>query len=559
MLNSMAADAQLVDKVDNAPPIVKILKPTYCSSIVAGKLLVEGSASDIQSGIKHVEALSHTYPYDNSFLFHKATPKSSDDWSAWSILVDVQGSRPNRILVRATDNAGNENWDEFVVDVRSNPNLLNISGPASSGIRIGIVLPSFTEAAYNVDSFYSFYDKYQYAPTGVEITSDINLLTGNITDIPTEFLTPVIDQIRNFSSNITISLLDDANVHDGLLFDMHGTNAFDMLLLLHNEYETREAYNNLRTFTRNGGIIVFLDANVFIAEVKYDETRCSVTLVRGHHWEFDGYTARRSVAEHFSNENIEWIGGNFIDVNLAEPVQFSNNPFNYTHFEENALINANAKVLFDYGASFSRENTNPLLIALQNLVGMNKSPTVATYEMSYGKGKIIMLGIYGQNLVNNTAFLNFFDRIILMHAIAPTHQVVVDGKDITIYWKMKTGRVTEVKNEKSDRQLTFVLERSRQEADNLTILLPRELVDTPINLGISNLTIISEGKPIPFDHTDDDVETALVIPLSDRTKSVQVIWQEPVPESTPPIVILIALMVSVGAIFFIILRFLSKR
>jgi hypothetical protein len=332
-----------------------------------------------------------------------------------------------------------------------------------------------------------------------------------------------------------------------------------MLLLLHNEYETREAYNNLRNFVRNGGTIVFLDANVFIAEVNYDETGCSVTLVRGHHWEFDGHTARRSVAEHFSDENIEWIGGNFIDVNLAEPVQFSNNPFNYTHFEENALINSDARVLYDYGASFSADNANPLIIALQNWLDTNKSPRVATYEMSYGKGKIIMLGIFGQNLVNNTAFLNFFDNIILMHAIAPTHQVVVDGKNITIYWKMKTGKVTEVQFERSNRQLTFVLERSNQEADNLTILLPMELIDAPINRGIPDLAISSEGMPILFGQMHDDAEAAVVIPLLRNTTSVQVIWQEYVPELTLQYVVLIALMASAGPIIFLILRSLSKR
>jgi hypothetical protein len=36
--------------------------------------------------------------------------------------------------------------------------------------------------------------------------------------------------------------------------------------------------------------------------------------------------------------------------------------------------------------------------------------TVATYQMDFGKWKIINLGIWGHESIKNAAFLNYFDK-----------------------------------------------------------------------------------------------------------------------------------------------------
>src|SRR5690348_17712377 len=90
-------------------------------------------------------------------------------------------------------------------------------------------------------------------------------------------------------SNITV--LTDADVDNGYIFAENGgnnnnnnnnNNAYDVLILGHQEYVTQKEYDNLRKFVADGGTMIILDGNVFYAEVKYDRSNQTVTLVKGH-------------------------------------------------------------------------------------------------------------------------------------------------------------------------------------------------------------------------------------------------------------------------------------
>ena len=196
------------------------------------------------------------------------------------------------------------------------------------------------------------------------------------------------------------------DVHQGKIFQADGRNAYDVLFLFHNEYATQSEYNNLRQFVSNGGIIVFTEANTLFAEVSYNKTNDSITLVKGHYWVFDGKGATPSVSERWLNENKEWMGSNFFDVPSYEKVHFANNPFNYTHTEEQYVTNPEAKILIDYHA--------------YDIPGKSyQYATVAAYQLNYGKGKIINLGIWGHIVEDNKTFLNYFDNVIIPLALGP--------------------------------------------------------------------------------------------------------------------------------------------
>ncbi|MFL6376242.1 MAG: hypothetical protein ACJ72R_02115, partial [Nitrososphaeraceae archaeon] len=119
-------------------------------------------------------------------------------------------------------------------------------------------------------------------------------------------------------------------------------------------------------------------------------------------WEFDGNSAKRSIRERWFNENSQWLGSNFLESELTDNITITNNPFNYTHFEENFVNNPKDKILIDYGAMIPRNN--PFF-----------GSTVATYELDFGKGKVVMIGLYGQNLIHNQAFLKFLDSLVLKY------------------------------------------------------------------------------------------------------------------------------------------------
>ena len=101
-------------------------------------------------------------------------------------------------------------------------------------------------------------------------------------------------------------------------------------------------------------------------------------------------------------------GSNYLVNDIQDKVYFSNNPFNYTHFEENYLNNPKATILLNYGARFPEEYPNE----------SHRNSIIATYEMNYGKGKVIMIGIYSQLLGDNKVYLKFFDNTILPHTFA---------------------------------------------------------------------------------------------------------------------------------------------
>ena len=72
----------------------------------------------------------------------------------------------------------------------------------------------------------------------------------------------------------------------------------------------------------------------------------------------------------------------------------ANNPFSYIHHEENYVTNSNVKILIDYQAK------------------SEFSYMIAAYELLFGKGKVISLGVFGDDIVHNQNFLKFFDSII---------------------------------------------------------------------------------------------------------------------------------------------------
>lgn len=631
-------DANNNDNKKSLLPRVQITKPSYCTSEVsAGKILVQGNANS-SNGITKVEAFAHSYPFNGRFPFVPAEPTRPGNWSAWSVTLDLLGTGPHRILAKVTDNSGRENWDEVIVNVDATVDDLaqltqetesNQQDKIDSRVlpssdeepaikkRMAFVEPTFTDAAYNVDGFYEFYFKYHHIPEGVNVTTDLNLMTSEIPqEIDRRYFLPFVERLKNVIPDAEISIIRDQDVHNGALLSEDGTNTYDVLLLLHNEYVTQKAYDSFRNFVKNGGIIIFIDPNIFYAEVTYDEDTCSITLVKGHDWEFDGTAVRKSVAERYFEENKEWIGSNFVVRDIRDQVIFGNNPFNYTHFEENYVTNPSARILTEYNATFmdiagaesfppSAPSQAPIPLArgiLRDLLGQNnqgeylaeehqadeennENKRIATYELQHGQGKVLMLGIYGQNLFNNTIFLNFFDNIILTRAIGIPGQVVIDGNssntaftsgianpenntyhnysETTHYSKMNSGIVDKVLIDTHSKTLKITLTRYKSVPDSLVILLPNSLIEAhgPNNSGEidGNFIVTVDGSLSTYDQISDDIESAFIIPLSADSKVVEISGAQVIPEFSMLRTNLGTIIIIIVSIIYIIFRFVDNR
>ena len=334
-----------------------------------------------------------------------------------SVNPQVAVSRDNNVYLVWDNNAsGNEEIILHKVNPKNMPlissnlihndiglqNITTINVPANNSKRIALVERTFTDAAYN-NAFYLFYNTKR--DTTSNVSEYTNLLSSKVTkqySILPEFET-IVNHLKWLTPKSNITILTDADVHDSSsLFMANGTIKYNAVILGHNEYVTQLEYSNLRQFVASGGVLILLDGNVFYAEVNYDKKTQTITLVKGHRWEFDGTFASTSVDERWANETTVWVGSNYCECWGVDNIRFANNPFGVRHNEEQYITNPNAKIILDYQAYDVGESKF-----------LPSDFKIATYELDYKKGKVITLGLYTDDLLfKNDKFKRFFDSLM---------------------------------------------------------------------------------------------------------------------------------------------------
>lgn len=280
----------------------------------------------------------------------------------------------------------------------------------SKGKSIALVLPTFTAAAYN-NSFYIFYQRYAHIPYGTNVTKDLNLLSSkviitNLTSTTTTRSAFTIPKLIDSLKKKNITILTDSDVDKGFIFKRNNANLYDVIILGHQEYVTQKEYDNLRKFVVDGGTMIILDGNVFYAEVKYDRIDQTITLVKGHWWAFNGKSAWKSIGERWKEQTAQWVGSNYLCYECVG--KFENDPFGYRPHEEQYITNPRDIILLNYNASI-------VLFGDQHL--MKSKPVVATYELNYGKGKVIALGIYSDDILLNDKFDIYLHNLLVQNGI----------------------------------------------------------------------------------------------------------------------------------------------
>ena len=338
------------------------------------------------------------------------------NYSAWSINPQIAAYN-NSVYVVWTDNStGNYeiNFKNHGILKDCNPKKVdnfdsfdrNLNAKTLKNLKIGFVDPTFTFAAYD-NSFYLFYGLKKPDIGASNFTGYTDLLSSKIPSRSSSSFSRESDDImlhlKWLLPEANIDFLTDQDVHNGsLIISQNGTNLYDVILLSHQEYVTQQEYNNLKRFVSNGGTLILLDGNVFYAEVKYDESSDSVTLVKGHDWAFNGRSAWKSVPERWANETTQWVGSNYLCC-YSDEIIFRNDPFGIEHDEEQYITNPRAKILLDYNATENKPNPRQFVIA--------------TYVMGYGNGQVLTFGLYTDDLKGNQRFWNFFDSLIFEYVL----------------------------------------------------------------------------------------------------------------------------------------------
>jgi hypothetical protein len=495
-------------------PFISIRYPNLNATIPYQDLTVYGTAFDEHSGIEKVEVFEHTFPFNNQYPYKVASPVNGS-WSNWEYHLNISEPGLHRISARVTDLNGNQGWAESLLyftfqNFTNSGNYTNM--PLTK--RIAVVDPLFTDGAYNVGGFYEFYAKYDNIPERSKVRNDLDLLTARIPDYDLDSKKAallLINQLRMLT-NTTIYNISDEDIHEGYIFNKDGTNAYDTLFFLHHEYATKESYSNLKHFVSNGGTVVFIDTNVLYAEVAYNPELHTVTLLRGHDWKFDGDSAEKSVHERWFNENRDWMGSNFLWSHIDSTIPFSNNPFNYTHFEENYVSNPKAHILYDYGAQIPTETLRDNFAS--------KPLHIASYTLQHGKGKVLVLGLFGQRLLNNGPFLDFFDNLIFSQAVGTPYFL----KNITnpLYYYSETGNMSKVELN-GPGHLTFQLDRNSNASDVLFLSVPKELLSINGTNDLSTLSVLINDKEAGYGKFVGLDDIGFTIPLSRQADKIDLI------------------------------------
>ena len=333
------------------------------------------------------------------------SPTNTSSLSAAAIIDELREGNPSSFGIR------NDTSYVFSPDKSeiSTPNNNTHTRDFGIGMDIAVVSPSFTAAAYNNHNFYSFYRKYGNVSYATNITSDLGMLNASVSRSAGRSAFAMLELVRNLKwatpqSNITV--ITDADVDSDGIFLKNGSNGYDVVILGHQEYVTQREYDNFKRFVSNGGTMIILDGNVFYAEVNYDNSTETIRLVKGHGWAFNGKSAWKSIGERWANETAMWVGSNYLCYSCD--ITFTNNPFRYIHHEENYVTNPNDIILLDYNAT---DNNN----ATDYNYKTDIRHVIATYELNYGRGKVIALGIYSDDIIANGKFDRFLDSLLLQY------------------------------------------------------------------------------------------------------------------------------------------------
>jgi hypothetical protein len=326
---------------------------------------------------------------------------SNDNLTKSSVVLNT-----NRTYYRYTNTKNKNQIANLEDNINSEYKNSHIRGILNKDINIALVAPTFTAAAYDDNSFYTFYKLYSDTPVGTNVTSNLNLLSRNISkhDIlrASIVMLKLVDNLKLISPNSHITILTDADVDNGSLFRDNNHNIYDVAILGHQEYVTQQEYDNMKKFVTNGGTMILLDGNVFFTEVKYNPHTKTESLVKGHWWAFNGKSAWRSIGERWVKETSRWVGSNYLCYKCVSA--FGNDPFEYTPHEEQYISNHNDSILLDYDAVTGKTKID------------NKQPTIASYELNYQRGKVVALGIFSDDVIDNATFNKFFDRLLTKYA-----------------------------------------------------------------------------------------------------------------------------------------------
>jgi len=454
------------------------------------------------------------------FRVVKQEPLKTTEWRSIKSIIDGNQNEIKIIGMPTTAIVEGNQTETKIPGTGTNETQTEIIRPQTK-FNVALVEPSFTNAAYKDGAFYNFYAKYGFPPIGTEITKDLDMLTSTLPKGPfrtwdqkeSEEDSPLQDnyfvfmeeEVSKVLPDSRITKIKDEDVHRGKIFDSNGNNLYDLIILFHQEYVTGEEYQNFKKFVENGGTIFFSMSNLFTVEVTYSEQTNSIRFVKGHDWEFDGKIARPSVAERWVDETKDWAGSNFLTDPAFIPITYPDNPFDYRHIEEQYISNPNDTILLDFQANYPKDH--------------KFNPTVASYELNHGKGKVISSSIWGPSVRTSPNLSSFYENIIFPRAVGSLIELKTTYGVFPLFWLSQSSQVSQIDFNESDKKIELSVSGKKTEGETLRVVIPNDLLGAD---PFGKLKIAMNNKTIPYEYYSDDIETGFSIPVPDSGNKIQI-------------------------------------
>jgi hypothetical protein len=72
----------------------------------------------------------------------------------------------------------------------------------------------------------------------------------------------LLNHIKELSQISNITVLTDADANSGPMFKRNGNNAYEAIILVHQEDVTQKEYNIPKAYISNGGTLLLMDSNI---------------------------------------------------------------------------------------------------------------------------------------------------------------------------------------------------------------------------------------------------------------------------------------------------------
>lgn len=128
-----------------------------------------------------------------------------------------------------------------------------------------VIIPTITAMAYEKNGFYDYYNK----------KCDEKCLSIKIHEPKYDFASSITGIIR-LTGQMNYESISDVKLHEKLILDEHYLNKYPKIIVLHNEYVTKQVFTALVNHNKT----IFLYPNALYAEVEITDD--IIRLVRGH-------------------------------------------------------------------------------------------------------------------------------------------------------------------------------------------------------------------------------------------------------------------------------------